>query len=113
MKTLVDNHCEACRVGAPPVSKEEMPALLREIPEWKLAMEDGVEQLQRRFAFPDFRHAMDFANRVADLAEAEGHHPLLRVEWGAVTVVWWTHKIKALHKNDFIMAAKTDRLMNE
>lgn len=113
MSALTEHHCEVCRVGAPPVAKEEMPALLREIPEWQLVTERDVEQLQRRFSFPNFRRAMDFANRIAELAEAEGHHPVLRVEWGAVTVAWWTHKINALHKNDFIMAAKTDHLMTE
>lgn len=112
MSALVDNHCEACRVGAPAVDENEMPALLREIPEWTLIKESGIDQLQRRFTFTNFRQAMDFANRVGDLAESEGHHPSLLVEWGAVTVTWWTHKIKALHKNDFIMAAKTDQLFN-
>lgn len=113
MNALVDNHCEACRVGAPPVEEKDIPELMREIPCWQLAWEDGVQQLQRRFDFADFRHALEFANKVGSLAEAEGHHPALLVEWGAVTVAWWTHKIKALHKNDFIMAAKTDQLLEE
>lgn len=113
MNALVDNHCEACRVGAPAVKEEEMPNLLRQIPLWTLESENGIPQLRRQFDFPNFRRALDFANQVGALAEAEGHHPALLVEWGAVTVAWWTHKIKALHKNDFIMAAKTDHLFKE
>ena len=57
--------------------------------------------------------SLDFALRVGRAAEEEGHHPLLTVEWGKCTVVWWTHKIRGLHRNDFIMAAKTDRLYEE
>lgn len=113
MTTLAEHHCEVCRAGAPAVAQKELTELLREIPEWTLETEDGVQQLRRRFTFPNFRRAMDFAYRVGEIAEAEGHHPALMVEWGAVTVSWWTHKIKALHKNDFIMAAKTDRLFEE
>lgn len=113
MNALVDNHCEACRVDAPPVDEKDIPEFMREIPQWRLERVDGIQQLQRRFDFPDFRSALEFARQVGSLAEAEGHHPALLVEWGAVTVSWWTHKIKALHKNDFIMAAKTEQLFGE
>jgi len=71
---------------------------------------DGIKRLERVFRFEDFAEAMAFTEKVAGIAESEGHHPALLTEWGRVTVTWWTHKIRGLHKNDFIMAAKTDML---
>jgi 4a-hydroxytetrahydrobiopterin dehydratase len=71
---------------------------------------DGIQRLERAFNFPDFADALVFTNAVGDLAEQEGHHPALLTEWGSVAVTWWTHKIRGLHQNDFIMAAKTDQL---
>jgi 4a-hydroxytetrahydrobiopterin dehydratase len=69
----------------------------------------GIPRLERVFEFPDFARALTFTNRVGALAEAEGHHPALLTEWGKVTVTWWTHAIRGLHRNDFVMAARTDR----
>ena len=80
------------------------------MPEWELVEVDGVERLRRVFSFDDFAGALAFANEVGELAEREGHHPALLVEWGRTTVSWWTHKIRGLHRNDFVMAAKTDRI---
>jgi 4a-hydroxytetrahydrobiopterin dehydratase len=77
---------------------------------WQLLEREGIARLERVFHFPSFADALAFTNRVAALAEAEGHHPALLTEWGRVTVTWWTHKIRGLHRNDFIMAAKTDVL---
>jgi 4a-hydroxytetrahydrobiopterin dehydratase len=74
---------------------------------------DGIARLERAFGFPTFADALAFTNRVGTLAEAEGHHPALLTEWGRVTVTWWTHKIRGLHRNDFIMAAKTDALFTQ
>jgi 4a-hydroxytetrahydrobiopterin dehydratase len=71
---------------------------------------DGVKRLRRSFAFEDFAQALAFATRVGAAAEQEGHHPALLIEWGRVTVDWWTHAIGGLHRNDFVMAAKTDEL---
>ena len=71
---------------------------------------DGIRRLERVFRLKDFAQALEFTNKVGALAEAEGHHPALLTQWGSVTVTWWTHKIRGLHRNDFIMAAKTDRL---
>ncbi|MGH9933946.1 MAG: 4a-hydroxytetrahydrobiopterin dehydratase, partial [Nitrososphaerales archaeon] len=71
---------------------------------------DGIKRLERVFKFDNFAKSLEFAIKVGELAEAEGHHPALLVEWGRVTVQWWTHKIKGMHRNDFIMAAKTDKL---
>ena len=74
------------------------------------AVVDGVMQLQREFGFDNFEQAMAFSNRVGDIAEAEGHHPAILTEWGKVTVTWWSHKIRGLHNNDLIMAARTDEV---
>ena len=71
---------------------------------------DGIKRLRRVFAFPDFGQVLRFTDRVGGLAEQEGHHPALLTEWGRTTVSWWTHKIGGLHRNDLIMAAKTDQL---
>jgi 4a-hydroxytetrahydrobiopterin dehydratase len=74
---------------------------------------DGIKRLERSFLFDDFAQALAFTNKVGQIAEEEGHHPDILTEWGRVTVSWWTHKIGGLHKNDFIMAAKTDNLVLE
>lgn len=103
--------CQACHVDAPKVSDEELAVLIKELPDWAVVSEDGVLQLKRKFTFKNFKQAMAFSNRLADLAEKEGHHPAILTEWGKVTVSWWSHSIKGLHKNDFVMAAKTDTLL--
>ena len=110
MSELTGQTCEACRKGAPTVTPEEQRTLHAEVTEWKVLERDGVPQLERVFALPDFVRALAFTNEVGRIAEEEGHHPALLTEWGRVTVTWWTHKIGGLHKNDFIMAAKTDAL---
>lgn len=112
MSQLSEEKCEACRVGAPQVTAEEMPGLLAEVPEWRVEERDGVKQLERVFTFKNFHAALAFTNRVGDLAEAHDHHPAILTEWGKVTVTWWTHKIGGLHRNDFVMAAHTDVLLN-
>ncbi|MCC6202946.1 MAG: 4a-hydroxytetrahydrobiopterin dehydratase [Gammaproteobacteria bacterium] len=111
MNDLVSRSCEACRAGAPTVTPEQLGELLPRLPEWRIVREQESDRLLREFTFPDFAAALDFTNRVGAIAEAEGHHPALLTEWGRVTVRWWTHKIKGLHVNDFIMAAKTDELL--
>ena len=105
---LVAERCVACRRDAPRVTPEEIAALKPQIPDWELVERDGIPRLERTFRFPDFAQALAFTVRVGELAEAEGHHPALLTEWGKVTVTWWTHKIRGLHRNDFVMAAKTD-----
>jgi len=107
---LTEQKCEACRRDAPRVTAAEAAELGAQVPAWSVVEREGIERLERVFAFPDFVRAFGFAAQVALLAEAEGHHPALLVEWGRVTVTWWTHKIRGLHKNDFVMAAKTDVL---
>ncbi|MFW5825578.1 MAG: 4a-hydroxytetrahydrobiopterin dehydratase [Marinobacter sp.] len=110
MPILAEQNCEACRADAPQVSSEEQDELLMQLPDWQVIEVDGVSQLQRVFCFRNFAQALAFTNRVAELAEAAGHHPALLLEYGKVTVRWWTHKIHGLHRNDFIMAARTDSL---
>jgi len=105
---LSEQVCEACRADAPRVSDDELKALLREIPDWAPVVRDGILQLERVFTFGDFAQALAFTNKVGALAEEAGHHPAILTEWGKVTVTWWTHKIKGLHKTDFILAARTD-----
>ncbi len=109
MSQSFEEKCEACRVGAPKVSDEEMAVLVRSIPDWNFETRDGILQLERSYRFADFVAALDFTHRVGALAEERGHHPALLTEWGKVTVTWWSHKIGGLHSVDFEMAAKTDR----
>jgi len=100
--------CEACRVGAPKVTEDEKLQYLPVIPLWKIVLEDSIEKLERKFEFKNFKEALDFTNKVGDIAEEENHHPDITTRYGSVKVVWYTHKIEGLHINDFIMAAKTD-----
>jgi 4a-hydroxytetrahydrobiopterin dehydratase len=110
MSALAEMKCVACRRDAPTVTDEEIAELHPQVPDWELVEIDEVKRLRRVFTFDDFAQALDFTNRVGHEAEAEGHHPALLTEWGRVTVSWWTHKIRGLHRNDFVMAAKTDEL---
>jgi 4a-hydroxytetrahydrobiopterin dehydratase len=109
-KTLAGERCVPCRGGVPPLAGEEIAELRPQVPEWRVVERDGVPRLERVFRFPDFASALAFTNRVGALAEEEGHHPSLLTEWGRVTVGWWTHAIGGLHRNDFVMAARTDAI---
>jgi 4a-hydroxytetrahydrobiopterin dehydratase len=113
MSELTRMKCEACQRGAPRVTAEESREFHKQVPDWALVERDGIQRLERTFTFPGFADALAFTNAVGHLAEEEGHHPALLTEWGKVTVTWWTHKIRGLHQNDFIMAAKTDQLAPE
>jgi len=110
MDTLKELKCVPCRGGEPTVTEEEIKIFLPQIPEWQISEFDSIKRLERRYRFKNFREALEFTNQVGELAEREDHHPLLQTEWGKVTVIWWTHKIKGLHRNDFIMAARTDEI---
>ncbi len=111
MESLTGLKCVACRGGEPTLTDTEMAEYKPQVPEWQVVERDGIKRLERTFKFKDFSQALAFTNRVGQIAEEEGHHPLICTEWGKVTVTWWTHKIKGLHKNDFIAAAKTDQLL--
>ena len=84
--------------------------LLASIPNWEISVESEVSMLSRQYRFDDFARALEFTNQVAALAEAEDHHPRIVTEWGAVQVSWWTHTVRGLHYNDFIMAARCDEV---
>jgi 4a-hydroxytetrahydrobiopterin dehydratase len=111
MSNLRAIKCEACRVGAPLATQEEIDEFMSQLPNWQISERDGVNQLQRTFEFNNFVEALAFTNKVGEIAEAQDHHPAILTEWGEVTVTWWSHKIKGLHVNDFIMAAKTDDIV--
>lgn len=81
-----------------------------QVPDWQIVTRDGIPRLERVFKFKNFVTALDFTNKVGALAEAQDHHPAILTEWGRVTVTYWTHFTGGLHLNDFIMAARTDRL---
>jgi 4a-hydroxytetrahydrobiopterin dehydratase len=110
MATLTEIKCVPCRAGEPTVTEAEIVVLHPEVPDWQIVEREGIKRLERQYKFKNFAGALAITNAVGQLAEGEGHHPSILTEWGRVTVTWWTHKIKALHGNDFIMAAKTDRL---
>ncbi|MDH3976196.1 MAG: 4a-hydroxytetrahydrobiopterin dehydratase [Deltaproteobacteria bacterium] len=111
MSGMSENKCEPCREGSSQVTEKEMQDILPQIPEWEIVDVEGIKRLKRTFFFDDFAKALNFTNRVGAIAEEEGHHPEIITGWGKVTVSWWTHKIKGLHVNDFVMAAKTDGLI--
>ena len=110
METLTELACTACRGDAPRLTEPEIAEMIPQVPDWRIVRRDDIERLERVFRFDDFERALAFTNRVGRLAEAENHHPAILTEWGKVTVTWWTHKIGGLHRNDFIAAAKTDKL---
>jgi len=113
MIPLTEMQCVACRPGAPRVTAAEMAELQAQVPGWSVVEREGIPRLERAFRFPTFNAALAFTDTVGALAEAEGHHPALLTEWGRVTVTWWTHAIRGLHRNDYIMAAKTNRLYEQ
>lgn len=108
---LTAKTCVPCRGGIPPLSEEAAREYAAATPGWTLA-ENGT-RLTRRFEFRDFRAAVEFVNRVAGLAEEEGHHPDFAIHWNKVDLTLWTHKIGGLHENDFILAAKIDQLLEK
>ena len=109
---LAELKCVACRGGDPSLTEAEIAELLPQVPEWQLVERDDIPRLQRIFKFKNYAQSLEFTNKVAAIAEEEDHHPLIVLEWGRVMVQWWTHVVKGLHKNDFIMAAKTDNLFS-
>ena len=110
METLTQMKCVACREDVPTVTTAEIAEFQPQVSDWEILELDGIKHLRRVFSFDDFVQALEFTNKVGALAEDEGHHPALLTEWGRTTVTWWTHKIRGLHRNDFVMAAKTDVL---
>jgi 4a-hydroxytetrahydrobiopterin dehydratase len=113
MEDLAKLKCVACRAGEPRATEKEIAEFFTQISQWRLVERDGVKRLERSFNFKNFSAAPSWTNKVGELAESEDHHPALLTEWGKVTVTWWTHKIRGLHRNDFIMASKTDALYQQ
>jgi len=110
MTELTKMNCVACRGDEPKLTETEIEELKPEVPDWQVIEVESVKRLERTFKLKNFIEAVALTNKIAMIAEKEDHHPLIVTEWGKVKVQWWTHKIKGLHKNDFIMAAKTDAL---
>ena len=110
MEKLSELKCVACHRDAIPVSRQQIRDWLVELPGWSVLENDGVQQLVRDFTFRNFADALKFTNLVGEIAETEDHHPRLVTEWGRVRLSWWTHKIGGLHRNDFVMAAKSEHL---
>jgi 4a-hydroxytetrahydrobiopterin dehydratase len=105
---LSQKHCVPCEGGAPPMTAEEVAKLMPQIsPEWK---SDANALIVREFKFNNFAETMAFVNKVADLAETEGHHPDMHVSYGKVVIKIWTHAIRGLSESDFVLAAKIDLL---
>lgn len=102
--------CVPCRGGEPTLTDAEIAELQPQVPDWQVKERDGIKRLERIFKFKNFADALAFTNEIGRVSETEGHHPVLVTEWGRVAVTWWTHKIKGLHHNDFIMATRTDGL---
>ena len=110
MENLAAGKCVACRKGEPMLTDVEIEDLLHQVPQWQVREVDGMKRLERTFKFKNFTAALEFTNKVGAIAEEEDHHPRIVTEWGRVNLQWWTHVIGGLHKNDFIMAAKSDEL---
>jgi len=107
MSDLAAKNCVPCRGGVPALSGEELDKFERQLPDWQVI---NRHHLQRVFTFPDFKQALAFVNQVAEIAEAQGHHPDILLAWGKAEITLWTHKIDGLTESDFIMAAKIDKL---
>jgi len=110
MAELLEKKCVPCRGGEPPLDGRQVEEYRKQVPEWELVEKNDIPRLQRSYKFDDFAQALAFTQKVGEEAEDQGHHPVLKTEWGKVTVIWWTHKIKGLHENDFIMAARSDKI---
>ncbi len=110
---LRKERCQASVKDALQLSRGEIAELQPKIPQWEVVIDSDIPKLERIFRFRNFAEALDFTIKVGELAERENHHPAILTEWGRVTITWWTHAIGGLHRNDFIMAAKTDALFDE
>jgi 4a-hydroxytetrahydrobiopterin dehydratase len=107
MGALASKQCVPCRGGIPPLAGRDLENLAKQVPQWRVV---DAHRITRVFAFPDFRQALAFVNKVGELAEQQGHHPDILLGWGKAEITTWTHKINGLTESDFILAAKIDRL---
>ena len=114
MEELTKKKCVPCEGGVPPATKEQAEEFLKKLDGWDMIDESDIPKIKRDFKFKNFKEAMEFVNKVADLAEEEQHHPDILIHgWNNVKITFYTHSIKGLHENDFIMAAKVNEIMNK
>ena len=112
MTGLLSKKCVPCEAGIPPLSKEKIAEYIKQLSsEWQLIEEKNIPRIKKRFKFANFKDAIAFVNKIANLAEKEGHHPNIFVFYNKVDIELYTHAIKGMHDNDFIMAAKIDELI--
>lgn len=107
---LAGQPCTSCHDATQALTADEMNLLLQQLTDWALCNKSSEHRLRKRFAFPAYAQALAFTNALAEMAESVNHHPLIELAWGYVRVDWWTHSISGLHRNDFILAARTDLL---
>ncbi|PNX50685.1 MAG: 4a-hydroxytetrahydrobiopterin dehydratase [Thermoplasmata archaeon M9B2D] len=112
-KDLANLKCVPCRGGIPPLIDLKIKQMLPAVPGWERIKEDGVDKIRRKYKFKNFVEAMEFTNGVAEIAEEQGHHPDIYIQWNIVELTLWTHAIKGLHENDFILAAKIDEMKEQ
>ena len=112
MSSLADRHCVPCSGGVAPIDRGQVEKLLHEVENWSLEEWNGHLALVKGLRFRNFVEAVEFVNRLTPIAESEGHHPDLEVSWGKVRVRLWTHAAGGLTENDFVLAAKIDRLLH-
>jgi 4a-hydroxytetrahydrobiopterin dehydratase len=105
--SLADKSCVPCKGSVPPLKGKDLQQVQQQVSNWKVVNEHHIT---RAFTFPDFKQALDFVNRVGEVAEKQGHHPDILLSWGKAEITLWTHKIDGLTESDFIMAAKIDQL---
>ncbi|MCS7184633.1 MAG: 4a-hydroxytetrahydrobiopterin dehydratase [bacterium] len=113
MQEFKNLKCTPCRGDEPPLNDEKINELLSNLPNWSVTEYKGVKVLERDFKFKDFLTTLDFVNKIAKISEEMGHHPEITFTWGKASIRWWTHKIRGLHLNDFIMAAKTSDIYKD
>ena len=111
MTELSKGTCSACEIGAPLVQHNQQKELLKDLDGWVIDNSD-ISKLVKEFKFNNYEHSIAFTNLIADLAESQDHHPKITLEWGSVSLEWWSHKIKGLHMNDFICAAKSNEIFH-
>ncbi|HYJ12291.1 MAG TPA: 4a-hydroxytetrahydrobiopterin dehydratase [Thermomicrobiales bacterium] len=109
---LAHEQCESCHTGATRVADDELASLLAAVPGWELVTVGDIPRLRRVFRMDGWEPAVSLSNRIAEAAREQDHHPSILIEWGKVTVEWWTHSIRGLHRNDFVMAAKVNDIVS-
>jgi len=109
MTALADQTLQACNKNSSPLSENGIGEYLKELTEWELIIDRNINQISKTYTFNNFKSAQSFSVEIGNIAEAENHHPRICIEWGKVSVCWWTHVVSGLFINDFIMAARCDK----